>query len=288
MSEAKSLPADPGMERTNELLERRQQALCNYLDASGEVAAGRIRANLTGWRRWLHRLPGASIANAAGRRDVLLRELAHHGVGAEDHEWGVLSGGLVRSLGRSICLEHTLQDLIADHEATAPHWTRQLRVIFETAERTRPLAAFGDRAAVAELTEQVVAVTRAAPDEDAARRLTEHLPGALRPLPSDVLALRRADAPAEVVFDLYADTIKLDNITVNPELRGSGFGSALLQQLCRAADAQHLYIVGQLVPTFRDDDSAVPALAAWCRRHGFAVNERLGGRIVRTPASVSS
>ncbi|MGV9414938.1 hypothetical protein ACWDOP_33995 [Nocardia sp. NPDC003693] len=288
MSEAESLPADPGLERRSELLERRQQALRNYLDASGDVAAVRIRANLTGWRRWMARLPGASIANAAGRRDALLRELAHHGVGADDHDWGVLSGGRIRSLGRSICLEHTLRDLIADYEATAPQWARQLQVVFETAERTRPPAAHGDRAAVSELTELVVAVTRAAPDEDAARRLADHLPGELRPLPPDVLALRRADALAEVVFDLYADTIKLDNITVTPELRGSGFGSALLGQLCRAADAQHLYIVGQLVPTFRDDDSAVPTLAAWCRRHGFAVNERLGGRIVRTPASVSA
>lgn len=283
MSEGQSIP---GSERTSELLERRRQALCNYLDASGDVASSRIRANLQGWRGWLHRLPGASIANASGRRDVLLRELAHHGVGAEDHHWGVLSGGYIRSLGAAICLEHTVADLIGAFEATAPHWVRQLQVITESATKTRPLAALGDRLAVSDLTDQVVAVTHAAPDEDARRRLTEHLPGVLRPVPSDIHALRRSDAMAEVVFDIYNDTIKLDNITVNAELRGSGLGTAILQHLCRSADAHRLHIVGQLVPTYRDDDSAVPMLAAWCRRHGFVVNERLGGRIHRTPSSV--
>ncbi|MEV6066576.1 GNAT family N-acetyltransferase [Nocardia sp. NPDC052001] len=288
MSEGRSLPEASGFERAHELLDRRQQALCNYLAASGDVAGSRIRANLTGWRRWLHRLPGSTIANATGRRDVLLRELAQHGVGADDRRWGVLSGGYIRSRGSSFGLEFTLADLITEYETTDPHWTRQLRVLAALAEQTRPLAALGDRVAVADLTEQLVALTRTAPDEAARGRLADHLPGVLRPLPADIESLRRSDDLVDVVFDVYADTIKLDNITVNPELRGTGLGTAVLQQLCRAADAHHLTIVGQLVPTYRDDDSAVPMLAAWCRKHGFAVNERLGGRISRTPASVSS
>lgn len=287
MSEGKPLPDPPGSERTSELLDRRQQALCNYLAASGDVAGSRIRANLSGWRRWLHSLPGASIASASGRRDVLLRELAQHGVGADDRRWGALSGGYIRSRGTVVGLECTLADLIAEYEATDPHWVRQLRVIVEGSAQARPLAALGDRVAVADLTDQLLAVTRAAPDDGARQRLSDHLPGVLRPLPSDIDTLRRSDQLVEVVFDVYADTIKLDNITVNPELRGTGLGTATLQHLCRAADAHHLTIVGQLVPTYRDDDSAVPLLAAWCRQHGFAVNERLGGRISRTPASIS-
>ncbi|WP_067568305.1 GNAT family N-acetyltransferase [Nocardia acidivorans] len=287
MSEGKSLPDTAGDDRARELLERRQQALCKYLEASGDVAGSRIRANLTGWRRWLHRLPGTTIANASGRRDALLRELARHGVGAEDRRWGVLSGGYLRSRGAPIGLEFTLAELMSEYESTDPHWARQLRVLADAAERVRPLAALGDRVAVGDLTEQVVAVTRAAPDEAARQRLSDHLPGALRPLPADLESLRRGDDLVDVAFDVYANTIKLDNITVNPELRGTGLGTAVLQQLCRAADAHHLTIVGQLVPTYRDDDSAVPLLAAWCRKHGFAVNERLGGRISRTPASIS-
>ncbi|MCU1648353.1 MAG: hypothetical protein JWN03_8628 [Nocardia sp.] len=288
MSDGNSLPHPQGSDHAQELLDRRQQALCNYLAASGDVAATRIRANLGGWRRWLHRLPGAPISNASGRRDVLLRELAQHGVGADDRRWGALSGGYLRSRDAVVCLEFTLADLTAEYETTAPHWVRQLRVITESSADARPLAALGDRIAVSDLTEQLLAVTRAAPDDGARTRLADHLPGVLRPLPSDIETLRRSDHLVDVVFDVYADTIKLDNITVNPELRGTGLGTATLQHLCRAADAHHLYIVGQLVPTYRDDDSAVPRLAGWCRQHGFAVNERLGGRISRTPASVSS
>ncbi|WP_067704991.1 hypothetical protein [Nocardia jejuensis] len=288
MSEGIPLSETNGSEPANELLERRQQALCNYLAASADTASTRIRANLTGWRGWLHQLPGGSISTSAHRRDALLRDLADHGVGAEDHRWGVLSGGRLRSLEASISLERTLANLIAAYEASAPHWARQLRVVAESSEQARPLAAMGDASAVADLTEQLLVVTRAAPDDRARELLSDHLPGVLRPLPSDLTTLRRSGPLLEVVFDIYADTIKLDNITVTRELRGTGLGTATLQHLCRAADAHHLYIVGQLVPTYRDDDSAVPALARWCRGHGFAVNERLGGRVVRTPVSVSA
>ncbi|UGT45016.1 hypothetical protein LTV02_17170 [Nocardia yamanashiensis] len=286
MSEGESRLGAAGDGRASELVERREQALCNYLEASADVASGRIRANLTGWKRWLHYLPGAPVSAAASRRDTLRRQLAQHGVGAEDHRWGVLSGGRLRARGISICLENTLAELITRYEPEHPHWTRQLKVIATACEEARPLAAVGDRVVVEELTDQVLAVTRTAPDDAARQRLSDHLPGVLRPLPADIEALRRDDDLVEVDFEIYADTVKLDGITVNPELRGTGLGTATLQQLCRAADAQHLHIVGQLVPTFRDDDSAVPRLADWCRRHGFAVNERLGGRISRAPSSV--
>ncbi|MEV6102075.1 GNAT family N-acetyltransferase [Nocardia sp. NPDC051981] len=286
MSEGRTPPIEPGRERARELLERRQQALCNYLDASADIATTRIRANLTGWQRWLQQLPGSPVARATARRDALFRELAVHGVGADDHRWGVLSGAFVRSLGASFCLEDTLADLTLRYGDNAPHWARRLPALTHATEQARPMAAVGDRAVVAELTEEVLALARTAPDEAARQRLSDHLPGVLRPVPFDIGSLRRADPLVEVVFDIYADTIKLDNITVNPELRGTGLGTAVLQHLCRAADAHHLYIVGQLVPTFRDDDSAVPILAAWCRHHGFTVNERLGGRIARSPMSV--
>lgn len=286
MSEGQTPPADLARRPVDELLERRQQALCNYLDASADIAGTRIRANLNGWQKWLGRLPGSPIARATARRDALMRDLAVHGVGADDHRWGVLSGGFVRSLGAPLCLEDTLAELTERYGAEHPHWTRRLEALARATGEARPMAAVGDRAVVADLTEDLLAITRSAPDEAARQRLSDHLPGVLRPVPSDIESLRRDDRLAEVVFDIYADTIKLDNITVNPELRGTGLGTAILQHLCRAADAHHLCIVGQLVPTFRDDDSAVPVLAKWCRHHGFSVNERLGGRIVRTPMSV--
>ncbi|MGV9665907.1 GNAT family N-acetyltransferase [Nocardia niigatensis] len=286
MSEGQTPPVEPGRQRAGELLERRQQALCNYLGASADIAATRIRANLTGWQRWLQQLPHSPVSRATARRDALVRELSVHGVGADDHRWGVLSGAFVPNLGVPFCLEDTLADLTVRYGSAAPHWIRRLRTLIGATEEARPMAAVGDRAVVADLTEEVLAVARAAPDEAARQKLADHLPGVLRPVPFDIESLRRSDPLVEVVFEIYADTIKLDNITVNPELRGAGLGTAVLQHLCRAADAHHLYIVGQLVPTFREDDSAVPILAAWCRDHGFAVNERLGGRIARSPMSV--
>ncbi|QLY33906.1 hypothetical protein [Nocardia huaxiensis] len=288
MSEGQPFRDARADEHARQLEEQRLQAWSNYLKASAGIADSRIQANLTGWKRWLHHLPGASIDKATARRDALRRELSEHGVGADDRLWGVLSGARVRSLGTSVCLETTIADLVREYEPTAPHWTRQLERVAQAAGEARPLAATGDRAVVAEVIEQLLPVTRIAPDEQARQRLTDHLPGTLRPVPADITTLRRSDTLVEVVFDIYADTIKLDNITVNPELRGTGLGSAVLAHLCRSADAHHLYIVGQLVPTFRDDDSAVPRLADWCRRHGFSVNERLGGRIVRSPASVGA
>ncbi|MBL1074333.1 hypothetical protein JK358_07975 [Nocardia sp. 2] len=286
MSEGNPFPDARAAEPVHPLEEQRLQAWSNYLKASAGIADSRIQANLTGWKRWLHHLPGASIDKATARRDALRRELGQYGVGAEDRVWGVLSGGRVRSLGHSVCLEVTLGDLAQEYESVDQHWARLLQRIALHTEEIRPLAALGDRAVVTDLIEQVTAALRIAPDEAARLRLIDHLPGALRPIPADITTLRRGDTLVEVVFDIYADTVKLDNITVNPELRGTGLGSAVLQHLCRSADAHHLYIVGQLVPTYRDDDSAVPRLAEWCRRHGFAVNERLGGRIARSPASV--
>ncbi|APA99683.1 GNAT family N-acetyltransferase [Nocardia seriolae] len=286
MSEGQTPPEESADARAGELLERRQQALCNYLDASADIAATRIRANLSGWHRWLLRVPGSPVARATARRDALVRELAVHGVGADDHRWGMMSGAYIRSLGKALCLEDTLTDLALRYGLNAASWTRRLQTLAQAAALARPLAATGDRAVVADLTEELLDLARNAPDEAARQQLSEHLPGVLRPVPFDIEALRRSDPLVEVVFDIYADTVKLDNITVHPELRGTGLGTAVLQHLCRAADAHHLYIVGQLVPTFRDDDSAVPILARWCRRHGFAVNERLGGRIARTPFSV--
>ncbi|MEC3919091.1 GNAT family N-acetyltransferase [Nocardia sp. CDC160] len=288
MSEDQTPPDQPVPDRAGELLQRRQQALCNYLDASADIATTRIRANLTGWQRWswIQRLPRSPVTRATARRDALVRDLAVHGVGADDHRWGVLSGAYLRSLGTALCLEDTLAELIPRYAGTDASWTRRLHALARAAEQARPLAAVGDRAVVADLTEELLDLTRIAPDEAARQRLSDHLPGVLRPVPFDIEALRRSDPLVEVVFDIYADTVKLDNITVHPELRGTGLGTAVLQHLCRAADAHHLYIVGQLVPTFRDDASAVPILAQWCRRHGFAVNERLGGRIARSPFSI--
>ncbi|WP_062995469.1 hypothetical protein [Nocardia mikamii] len=269
-----------------QLIQRREQAWSNYQQACAELAGTRIRANLDGWKRWLRILPGAAVDQAERRRDEIRAELARHCVGADDHVWGVLSGGDTGTFGGCFGLEHTIGQLTEVYGRTDSHWVRALR---ETARRTtdiRPLAADGDRSAVSDLTERVVQAVRMAPDEQARRRLTVHLPGEVRPVPADPATLAEKQGPAAVQFEIYASTIKIDHIDVIPPLRRMGLGTATLRHLCRTADAHGMHIVAQLVPTFRDDDSAVPILARWFREQGFEVTERLGGRVVRAPASI--
>ncbi|MEU6564632.1 hypothetical protein [Nocardia nova] len=268
-----------------QLIQRREQAWSNYQQACADLAGTRIRANLDGWKRWFRVMPGAAVDQAQRRRDEIRGELARNGVGADPGEWGVLSGGDTGTFGGCFGLEHTVEELAERYGKVDAHWVRTLRAIARTATDIRPLAADGDRSAVGELTERVLQAVRMAPDDEARRRLTVHLPGDVRPVPADPAALVERQGPVAVEYDIYASTIKLDHIDVVPPLRRMGLGTATLRHICRTADAHAMHIVAQLVPTFRDDDSAVPILARWFREQGFEVTERLGGRVVRAPAS---
>lgn len=269
-----------------QLIQRREQAWSNYQQASAELADTRIRDNLNGWKRWLRVLPGTPADLAERRRNDIRDELARHCVGADPHRWGVLSGGDTGTFGGCFGLEHTIAALAQLYRKVDPHWVRTVNDIAHATTDARPPVADGDRSAVTELTDRVLQAIRLAPDDRSRRRLTAHLPGDLRPLPADPATLAHDGAPVTVQFDIYASTIKLDRIDVLPPLRRMGLGTATLQHLCRTADTHAMYIVAQLVPTFRDDDSAVPILARWCREQGFEVTERLGGRVVRAPASI--
>lgn len=269
-----------------QLIQRREQAWSNYQRACAELAGTRIRANLDGWKRFLRILPGAAVDQAERRRDEIRSELARHCVGADEHVWGVLSGGDTGTFGGVFGLEHTVEQLSQRYGKADPHWVRNLRGIARAATDARPLAAEGDRTVVAELTDRVLQAIRMAPDDEARRRLIVHLPGDERPVPPDPAMLNERQGPVTVQYDIYASTIKLDNIDVLLPLRRMGLGTATLRHLCRTADTHGMHIVAQLVPTFRDDDSAVPILARWFRGHGFEVTERLGGRVVRAPESI--
>ncbi|NKY48890.1 hypothetical protein [Nocardia vermiculata] len=269
-----------------QLIQRREQAWSNYQQACAELAGTRIRANLDGWKRFLRILPGAAVDQAERRRDEIRSELARHCVGADAHVWGVLSGGDTGTFGGLFGLEHTIEQLTQRYAKADPHWVRNLRGIARSATDARPLAAEGDGTVVAELTDRVLQAVRMAPDDEARRRLVVHLPGGIRPVPPDPVLLNEQHGPVVVQYDIYASTIKLDNIDVLLPLRRMGLGTATLQHLCHTADAHGMHIVAQLVPTFRDDDSAVPILARWFRGHGFDVTERLGGRVVRAPESI--
>ncbi|MBF6209851.1 hypothetical protein IU433_04165 [Nocardia puris] len=277
-------PAAPDPGPAAQVRARREQAWSNYRAARIALAGLRIRTNLAGRPLWLARLPGGAVERAERRLERLRQELSRHGVGAEDRAWGVLSGGETNTLDGVVGLEATVATVAPYFAASAPPWSRELRAIARDCLTAREAAAEGDRLAVEHVTGRLLTAVRLAPSEAARQRLIDHLPGDLRPVPSDVLTLLRSGpSPVEVSFVIRTSTLELDTITVTPALRGMGLGTAVLTHLCRTADAHRLHITGQLIPTFREDEDAIPALARWCRRHGFTVQERLGGRVSRPP-----
>lgn len=261
----------------------REQAWSNYRTARVEMSELRIRTNLDGWPAWVHLLPGGKLERAERKLVRLRGKLSRHGVGAEDRSWGPLSGGELPGTGGVVTLESTIARLVPRYRASAPGWTTELSAIARSGPQIREATADGDRTQLRALTHRLVTAARMAPDEPARERLLGHLPGELRPIPAEVATLRRTGSePVTVAFEVRTNTIELDTITVTPGLRGMGLGSANLLHLCRTADAHRLRITGRLVPIYHDD-SAIPTLAAWCRRYGFTVQERVGGRIVREP-----
>ncbi|WP_068065594.1 hypothetical protein [Nocardia xishanensis] len=286
MSDDSPSSEKPGSDPALQVRVRREQAWSNYHAARIALADLRIRANLQGRPAWLGRLPGGAYERAERRLDRLRRELGKHGVGAAEHSWGLLSGGATPTLAGVVGIETTIAVLATRFAVIAPQWARELHAIARDCPYVREQAAEGDRRCVDELTDRLLETVRLAPSEAARQRLIDHLPGELRPIPSDVEQLRRhGPGPIRIDFEIHTSTIELASITVTPALRGMGMGSAGLTHLCRTADAHRLHIIGQLLPAFRDDEDAIPALAGWCRGHGFTVHERLGGRISRPPAT---
>jgi len=261
----------------------REQAWSNYRDARVALSELRIRTNLDGWPTWVHLLPGGKLERAERKLIRLRGTLSRHGVGAEDRQWGPLSGGELPGTQGVVTLESTIARLVPRYRASAPAWTSELSAIARSGPEIREAAADGDRIQVRALTRRLLTAARLAPDEAARERLLCYLPGELRPIPAEVQALRRSGSePVTVAFEVRTSTIELETITVTPGLRGMGLGSANLLHLCRTADAHRMRIAGRLVPIYHDD-SVIPTLATWWRRYGFTVQERVGGRITREP-----
>lgn len=284
MSEEISASQGDSDDPASHVRESREQAWSNYRVARIELTELRIRANLDGWPTWVHMLPGGKLERAERRLIRLGGKLSRHGVGAEERHWGPLSGGELPGTQGVMTLESTIAGLVRRYRATAPAWAAELAAIARSGPQIREAAADGDRVQVHALIQRLLTAVRLAPDEAAGEPLIRHLPGELRPIPAEVTALRRSGQPVTVAFEVRTSTIELETITITPGLRGMGLGSAELRYLCRAADEHRMRITGRLVPTY-DDDSAVPTLAAWLRRHGFTVQERVGGRITREPGN---
>lgn len=198
--------------------------------------------------------------------------LAHLGAGADPAEWGVFS------LAPGVSLEATLARLEAGQHGNAD--------LAAAAAALRPLVAparastvLGDTAARKEIERAVAALAAQAPRR-LVRELIDHLPARERPLPARAEDLAHYGRYKLLVTE-GASEIRLVDIVMG-SVRGRGFGSSLLQELCRYADHRSLPIVCTMMTDYPDlprDSSreeheaaqrtAERRLAGWYHRHGF-------------------
>lgn len=216
-------------------------------------------------------------------RSLLERELRHRSVGADPHEWGVLSGGETDhpDAGNGLfLLEHSLSQLSSSSEEIA---TRSQRIL-DSLPGLRAEAQLGKSNAVSELESQLVALAKTLDLSDPyRRRFLDHLPASRRPIPNVLSPLERQQYPVTLWMslkgsdnDYYAGQphIELLDIVIDPNLRGKGLGTATLTELCNYADHQRLPIEGCLEPGPQKPDESVPALARWYARRGFTQGDR--------------
>lgn len=198
--------------------------------------------------------------------------LAHLGAGADPDEWGVFS------LAPGVSLEATLARLEAGRYENAD--------LAGAAAALRPLVAparastvLGDAAARKEIERAVAALAARAPRR-LVRDLIDHLPARERPLPARAEDLAHYGRYKLLVTE-SASKIRLDDIVMG-SVRGRGFGSSLLQELCRYADHRSLPIVCTMMTDYPDlprdaspeeykaaQRTAERRLAGWYHRHGF-------------------
>lgn len=216
-------------------------------------------------------------------RSFLERELRHWSVGADPHEWGVLSGGETDhpDAGTGLfLLEHSLSQLSSASQEIA---TRSQRIL-DSLPNLRAEAELGNINAVPEFESQLIALVETLGLSDPhRRRFLDHLPARRRPIPDVLKSLERQQYPVTLwislkgsASDYYAGEphIELLDIVIDPNLRGKGLGTATLTELCNYADHQRLPIEGRLEPGPRKPDESVPPLARWYARHGFTQGDR--------------
>lgn len=63
------------------------------------------------------------------------------------------------------------------------------------------------------------------------------------------------------------------NIWVNPDLRGAGFGTAVLREVCNWADQEMVELELMIDPS-EDSPLGLEGLFDWYRRHDFEMSEK--------------
>lgn len=223
-------------------------------------------------------------------------------VGADSHEWGVFSGGELHhrtSASRTFLLEDTVKE-ISWSDKVSIDTTNQIRDLLAALPAARANTELGNNKAIADIEARLVALAES-PDleHQQRRRILEHLPARLRPIPKSLHLLERAQPPVTLFISLQGENlpyshpqgpkIRLHDIVVARELRGKGLGTAALSELCKYADLHDLPIEGMLEPGPREPEEAVAAVSKWYARLGFTQGEleprewRRGGTIHRTP-----
>lgn len=229
--------------------------------------------------------------------------MEHLSLGADPHQLGVLSGGELDSQisgGGSFLLEDTLEKLICSSESTI-ETASQVGNILALLPHARAEAELGNVSVVPDIENWVLALA-GNPDlkPGQRRRILEHLPAHLRPIPDSLSSLERVHPPVTLFVVLqgpdkpdsyYAKTprIKLSDIVVFREPRGKGLGTAALTELCMYADLNNLPIEGMLEPGPGESDETVVSLSRWYARMGFTQGDReppqwvRGDNIYRSP-----
>lgn len=247
----------------------------------------------------------ARCARLAAVEDEVLRAgdgLRWSLAGAPSGSWSVLSGvGAHR-------LEDTVNSIASDdgEAAGVRHAAKDIAAGIPAA---RAHAELGQHEHVRGLERQLLELIDSpglsAPSR---RRLTDHLPGNLRPLAASLEELDTSQSLTRLPVTLYVTLhgpdqryhyaespwIKLNDIVVTPEARGRGLGSASLAELCGYADHHGLPIQGELQPGPDAPDEAVTALAHWYNKRGFRQGDlhpdqwRRFGLIRREPVPADS
>lgn len=219
----------------------------------------------------------------AARIAALERDLRQSGdrlawscAGAPTDSWGVLSG--VGGQGMEDTLRSFAWDSDEDVQRTARDLAAGLALV-------RAHAELGDRDHI-RLVEQMLLQLINTPglSREWRRRLIDHLPSSLRPLPASLKELFRSQPPVTLYVTMhgpdqsfhYAESplIELNDIVVPASLQGQGIGSAALAELCVYADHHQLPIQGKIEPGAGKPDEAVTALAHWYYKRGFRQDDR--------------
>lgn len=222
--------------------------------------------------------------------------------GAPSASWGVLSAVSAHQL-------ETTLDSIASDDAEDEEVRRAAKDITAGVPLVRAHAELGQHEHVRSLEQQVRRLSDShGLSATSRRRLIDHLPGNIRPLPASLDDLDSARSLTRLPVTLYVTMhgpdqrrhyaeshwIKLNDIVVARGARGRGIGSATLAELCRFADHHGIPIQGNLQPGPGAPEEAVASLAHWYYKRGFLQSDldpgrwRRFGLIRREPSSTPS